>query len=302
MLQYTLLFTFAANVLASPAVSDASILILGDWGSSPDIKSLKQVAKAMDRVAIDTSAYAVFTVGDNFYDDGVDSVNDKKWDDLWSNVFTGATSKVKWNVIMGNHDWYGTPRAQLEYAKINSRWHQPDFFYDEEIQVGKSNIGFVFIETDLLAYGYGGKDNKPQVRKNFVKEGWVDGSSEIENQLEWIETTLKKYDGYDYLFVFGHHNLQTCKLDSDDMDTLDRLLKKYNVSAYVHGHKHALQSYKSNSMLYIQSGSAGVLEDVCKKNKGWGAAEHGFVNLRIKESSFKFDFYNMDGDILHTEN
>ncbi|KAJ2988029.1 hypothetical protein HDV02_005841, partial [Globomyces sp. JEL0801] len=82
---------------------------------------------------------------------------------------------------------------------------------------------------------------------------------------------------------------------------LDSLLQKYRVSAYVFGHRHALQSTKAGSTLYIQSGSGGFQDGVCGGNRGWGASVYGFVNLKISESRFSFDFYDFNSRLIHTD-
>lgn len=62
----------------------------------------QQNAAAMNNVVSAKGAAFVVTTGDNFYDDGVYSVTDNKWSQLWLDIYTGALGTLDWWVTLGN--------------------------------------------------------------------------------------------------------------------------------------------------------------------------------------------------------
>ena len=60
---------------------------------------------------------------------------------------------------------------------------------------------------------------------------------------KWIEKTLKSSTDFDFLFVAGHYMLLDSigYYDAVLVSRLLPLLKTYNVSAYIQGHRHSLE-------------------------------------------------------------
>jgi tartrate-resistant acid phosphatase type 5 len=60
---------------------------------------------------------------------------------------------------------------------------------------------------------------------------------------DWIEKTLSESDDFDYLFVTGHYQVLDIRgyYDANLVHNLLPLMKKYNVSAYVQGHRHTME-------------------------------------------------------------
>ena len=60
---------------------------------------------------------------------------------------------------------------------------------------------------------------------------------------KWIEKTLKSSTDFDFLFVAGHYMLLDSigYYDAVLVSRLLPLLKRYNVSAYIQGHRHSLE-------------------------------------------------------------
>jgi predicted MPP superfamily phosphohydrolase len=128
----TLLAFYLQSVLSSPLnfqqplrfndplASKVSFLVLGDWGSG--FKEQKTIAGIMHTVAELNQSEFIVAVGDNFYTQGVVDTNDSKFADYWKNMYTGYLANIPWYVVLGNHDWYGNPVAQIEYTKIDEKW------------------------------------------------------------------------------------------------------------------------------------------------------------------------------------
>jgi hypothetical protein len=145
-------------------------IILGDWGaggfSASCINAQKQVAKAMldfynNQKSKGKNLLCIITVGDNFYDTGLSSLDNFKsqWKDIYGEL---ATDHI-WFAIMGNHDWGNADSSCLcpdndpnaknikgQYYKCNQLntdkggirppgigikggYHMPDFAYNYRI-------------------------------------------------------------------------------------------------------------------------------------------------------------------------
>ena len=105
--------TAAASATASPLLARAApplqFMVLGDWGRDGAFYQ-RQVAAAMGEFG--RSSFVV-TTGDNFYQRGVGSVRDNKWDRSFERIYTNVPQR--WYATLGNHD-YGPGWAHPEIA------------------------------------------------------------------------------------------------------------------------------------------------------------------------------------------
>ena len=63
------------------------LIIIGDWGRKTN--NLINVAKSMDKLSQSYKPYFILSLGDNFYPNGVKDSNDPKWNELYTDIFTG---------------------------------------------------------------------------------------------------------------------------------------------------------------------------------------------------------------------
>jgi acid phosphatase len=283
-----------------------AFLAMGDWGEPGNLNQLRKVANVMNQACERTGAQFVTALGDNFYSAGVNSINDPKWKTVWEDVYKGKVGTMPWYVVMGNHDWYGNHRAQIEYSRVNSRWIMPDYFYDREFVFGNTKAAILFLDTDLLFYGYKGTGdpNYPgnQLKPNFEKMGWTESSGEFEKQLQWVQDKLRYYQYVHHLIVVGHHDMVTCGTPSYGMQKLKELFDQYRISAYVYGHKHALGSAKSGNTWYFLTGAGGQTMNSCSQNGAWGAGNRfGFMIVKLYADQLVAEFIDDSGSILRTE-
>ncbi|KAI9351401.1 Metallo-dependent phosphatase-like protein, partial [Obelidium mucronatum] len=282
-------------------------LIIGDWGNFGNLDNQKAVAAVMDTWAGVQQSQVVLSLGDNFYStpnssynyEGVKSADDKKFKDLWSNVYSGTSLKsLPWWMVLGNHDWYLNKSQiyELEYSHPN--WQLPDFFYTKRVEVADNTwASFIFIETDLLNYGYSGKSGW-DMGNNFKSHDWVPAQKTVEKQLAWLDNALAKANNDAYVFILGHHTGFACGADvtgSKFMQNVTNLVNKWDASAYINGHHHTLAYYNTNGgkTLQVQVGSGGNLDGTCPpltNATGQEAAEYGFAHLRLTKSAASFDF------------
>ncbi|KAJ3014195.1 UNVERIFIED_CONTAM: hypothetical protein HDU68_000385 [Siphonaria sp. JEL0065] len=304
--------TAHAHPVNTPGSPFLSLLVIGDWGAQQDIVDEDSVAKAMDSWANKMGSMAVISLGDNYYKggsydyEGVESVDDPKFNTLWKNVYAGTTlAKLPWWVVLGNHDWMGLNSFKYELEYQNSQWDLSDFFYTKRVLLPGTTdtyASFIFIETDLLQYGYnpGGK-----MEKNFELVGWVPESNTADKQLQWIENLLNQANNDAFIFVMGHHGCFSCAKDlegSKYMPSVCQLINKYQVTAYMHGHHHTLAYYytNNNATLHVQSGAGGRTDDACAPLESVVGQEktktYGFAHLRVYPRFAQFDFVTEAGE------
>merc|ERR1711916_105478 len=75
-------------------------------------------------------------LGDNFYDNGVKSIDDLQW-----NNYDKYFKKFKNPIysILGNHDYLQNPKAQVD----TNRWIMPNWYFKKEYE----NVDLYFLDT-----------------------------------------------------------------------------------------------------------------------------------------------------------
>lgn len=287
----TLIAMTAASTRA--AEKPLRVLVFGDWGTGD--KTQRSVAQAMAREADATRKsgnafrFAV-SVGDNFYERGVASVRDAQWKRKFENVYDAKRLNFPFFAVLGNHDWMGNPRAQIEYSRTpGTRWRMDNFWYRRTFFTGakpsrgeKPLADFFFIDTDL----------------------WNLGKEKLAStQLAWLEKSLKSSRAR-WQIVVAHHPLFTDGMHAIDGDLpnlrakLLPLFNRYGVDAYLCGHDHDLQRIQTpkSKTLFLISGAAGQVRRRRTRNFGpFYAAVPGFLSLSI-------DARKMQGKFLDAKN
>ena len=117
----------APRLLAADIERRRSFVVIGDWGRGTEAQH--RVAAEMGRTAAATDARFVLAVGDNFYDQGVDSIDDPLWKAMFEDVYTHPALQVPWHAALGNHDYGSNPQAQVDYTSRSPRWRMPERYY-----------------------------------------------------------------------------------------------------------------------------------------------------------------------------
>ncbi len=80
-------------------------MVVGDWGRDGAFHQ-RQVAAAMGEFR---QSRLVVSTGDNFYQHGVGSIDDRKWDTSFQRIYTDVPQR--WYAVLGNHDYGGKRRG-----------------------------------------------------------------------------------------------------------------------------------------------------------------------------------------------
>ena len=248
------LLTGCANPMASASDStNAAVpnglkfIVFGDWGrkGEPDQAA---VAAQMARTAQALPAQFIISVGDNFYEDGVISVNDPQWQSSFENVYAAPSLQVPWHVILGNHDYRGSCQAQLDYAKTHPRWNLPARYFQQTHQLpGGATADFFYLDTSpiLAEYQHDARMG-PQIR-----------AQDVPAQIAWFKNALAASTA-PWKIVIGHHPIYSGGFHSDTAEMKELilpLLHEHKVQAYFNGHDHDLQHLVEGDLNLFCSGA-----------------------------------------------
>lgn len=207
-------------------IQGASFIAFGDWGM--DTKDFNVSTQCL----YEHQPNFTVLLGDNFYDLGVASTQDPLWK-LFEQI--EPTSPIFY-AVLGNHDYGKSIDAQSAYSFVNKKWHMPARYYMKVIPFGNTLICGVFIDSYFL--------------DKF--------------QLNWLNLVLSSgicQGDSVYRVVFGHYPVHTVGIFARDGIVKEHrkwvkpLLEQYRVHAYISGHEHDMQVFRSNGVQYIISGA-----------------------------------------------
>ena len=140
-------------------------LAFGDSGTGSQTQY--DVAKGMVNFCGKEKCEFTLLLGDNIYNSGVTSVNDKQWEEKFNKPYKNLN--MPFYVSMGNHDYGGQgagyefskAKHVLDYASKNQKWLFPATYYT----FNKENVSFFALDTTLIFYE---QDSKQ--RTFFAKE------------------------------------------------------------------------------------------------------------------------------------
>jgi len=275
-----------------------NFLVIGDWGRNGWFYQAN-VARRMGETAEAIDADFVVTTGDNFYENGVESITDKKWRRSFEDVYRARSLHVPWYVTLGNHDYRGSVEAQIRYTAQSDRWTMPSRYYAVEKQVSDSvSALFVFLDTVPLVKGLSTSTERITEEETSVE--W-----QANEQLRWLDSTLTTTTA-DWRFVFGHHPIYSASANHTDSPRLRArvapLLERHGVAAYVCGHVHSMQHLEpaGTEVAYFVSGGGSLARTVSKDTAAvFAAGAAGFMAASVQPESMYVQFIDYKGTVGH---
>ncbi|HZP66068.1 MAG TPA: tartrate-resistant acid phosphatase type 5 family protein [Rudaea sp.] len=268
-----------------------NFIVVGDWGrfGSPPQRA---VATQMARTAEALDAKFIISTGDNFYPNGVASVDDPQWQLSYEQVYTDYVLHNDWYVVLGNHDYHGNPQAEVDYTHRSQRWHLPARYYTVQKRVDENtDAQFFFIDTTPFIADY----------RKRSDEYALDGT-DPKAQLAWLEGGLAASHAQ-WKFVVGHHHIYSgakrgtqAELES----ALVPLFKRYGVQAYIDGHEHDLQVIrrKDGKTTYLVSGTGAEHTPVAAtEGTLFSASAYGFMALSLGSRELRVQVVDETGTV-----
>lgn len=253
--------------------------VIGDMGTGlPDQRT---VASALAKRAAEGLDF-MLTVGDNFYQDGVTSIDDPQWKTKFEDIYSDAALQVPIFASLGNHDHRGSIEAQINYTQRNPNWRMPAAYYTFTRRLADgTTVQFFAIDSTPIALS-------------------LEGS---EKQLKWLDSELSKSTAR-WKIVYGHHPLYSSSPQRGNDQTmiaaLEPLFLKHRPDIYLAGHDHHLELHKPiKGMDYVISGGGAGWFKAYPVNwtdqSVYVSTGGGFIICRVSKSELVIEFVRANG-------
>ena len=287
--------TALPNIVGASPTEPLEFLVVGDWGRDGSDHQ-REVAAQMGKTAKSRVSRHVISVGDNFYEDGVQSAADRQWRTSYEHIYSAASLQIPWYVALGNHDYQGVPQAQIDYSNISKRWRMPSRYYKVAgNEIGAPHLDLFVIDTSPLVHRY--RDNvHSAIAKNVA-------SQDVPAQLAWLDEQLGQSTAA-WKLVIGHHTVHSGGSGHggtpETTTLIEPLLQKHGVQAYINGHDHDLQHIRRGGVDYIGCGAGSEVRPVhAIEGTLFCAARSGFAAMRSDPQALSLEFLDYTGARLY---
>mmetsp|Transcript_3842 Transcript_3842/g.5979 ORF Transcript_3842/g.5979 Transcript_3842/m.5979 type:complete len:488 (+) Transcript_3842:165-1628(+) len=286
-----------------------NFLMVGDWGWNSENQSA--VAYQMGVYGWRIDAQFVLSLGDNFYEDGIDNVTDPLWNKAYHDVYSASSLQIPWYAILGNRDYHVDPQAQIDrsFEEDESLWTMPSRYFVFNYTLPSGDIlSVVNIDTQLL--------DTDHDDTGFVYENpkW---RTVRKTQLDWIDSTLAEQSKVaTWVVVTGHYPIYSVGLNGDNdvlLNMLAPILRRHNVHMYIAGHDHSNQYIAmDDGITYVvcgQGAGRGPFGSEGVKNMGISAStpfvktyssSSGFAYAEVNGETFNVTFVDTSGNVRYT--
>ena len=260
-------------------------MIIGDYGTS-DIYQ-KKVALSMENLIKKYKIKFICGLGDNIYNFGTKSINDKKFLTHFEEPYRNIN--LRFYQCLGNHD-YGKIlfnhiipddyKNQIEYTRISKKWYLPKRYYHYSKNIGGVKVNFFVLDTnvDLM-------DN-----------------DEINEQLNYFKNVISKAKG-DWNILYGHHTYRSVSGhgNSDYLleNFLNALFSLNKINVYMCGHDHTKQHIIKDNLHILVCGTGGKPYDYITNLNNMKDCSLNFLSknlgvgiLKCKKRSIEILFFN----------
>jgi tartrate-resistant acid phosphatase type 5 len=273
-----------------------NFIIVSDWGWN-GYKHQQEVADQMEKTADSVGAKFITTCGDNFQVSGIASTQDPLWMANFENVYKGLSLQAEWFPVLGNHDYKGSPQAEIDYSKISRRWRLTEHYYTFAKKINDTvSARFIFLDTPPLVAEY---QNKPVEYPEISKQ-------DTAKEIKWLKEVLSN-SKEQWIMVFGHHPVYSASQKHGNTPELIKLVKplleKYHAQFYFCGHDHDFQHLreKGKNVEYIVTGTGGETRPASSNDLSvFSKSEPGFSVVSLKADSLRICFVGVKGNIIYS--
>jgi acid phosphatase len=270
-----------------------NFLVFGDWGRHGE-RDQRDVAAQMAVAAKDMDAKFIISVGDNFYENGVASVDDPQWQTSFEKVYSAPSLQVPWRVILGNHDYHANCDAQIAYAKTSPRWKMPArYFLQSEKIDAATTVDFFYLDTTPMVNSY----HTDAHTKNQV------ATQDVAKQLAWFKDALAASTA-PWKIVVGHHPIYSGGGHGDTAELIETvlpLLHEHKVQAYFNGHDHDLQHLQAGAVNLFDSGAGSQhTPTFYTKRSKFAKSRSGFTAIALQAEKMDVRMIDDRGRLLYT--
>lgn len=256
--------------LNSFASVHARFLAFGDGGTGE--ADQYAVARSMGTLCRSRGCDFALGLGDNFYPVGVRGVNDPQFRTAFELPYAPLGLPIY--MILGNHDYFGSPDAEVAYARVSpsQRFVMPAPYYT----FFAGGIRFLALDT-----------NEP----GAAQEAWA---KKVLAQSE--------RDREPWVVALGHHPRQSYGAHQMPEEPLAGFLDRVlcgHVDAYFAGHDHDKQLLAPRcGVTQVIAGTAGQLRPVGSGPETiWARSSLGFAYVSVQGIEMKIEFIDLGGHV-----
>jgi tartrate-resistant acid phosphatase type 5 len=279
------------------ALSDGfKFLIFGDWGRQGEQDQV-EVAAQMASSSQKLNPRFIVSVGDNFYENGVQSVDDPHWQKSFEEVYRDPALQVPWYCILGNHDYHANCDAQIAYGKTNPRWKMPARYYvhSEKIDAA-TTVDFFYLDTTPMIKSYYSETFSEKTRDQVITQ-------DVPKQLAWFKDALAASKAQ-WKIVIGHHPIYSGGGHGDTPELIENilpLLQEHKVQAYFNGHDHDLQHLVAGEVNLFDSGAGSQhTPTFYTKHSKFAKSCSGFTTVSLQADKMDVRMIDNRGTLLYT--
>jgi tartrate-resistant acid phosphatase type 5 len=277
---------------SAPAADRLNFIVFGDWGRNGE-PDQAEVATQMAKAARGIGAKFIISVGDNFYENGVTSVQDPQWQTSFENVYGDAALQVPWYAILGNHDYHGNCDAQVAYGQAHPRWVMPARYFVQSRQIdANTTADFFYLDTTPMVLIYYADD---KTRANVRTQ-------DVPQQLAWFKAALAASKAQ-WKIVVGHHPIYSGGEHGDTRELIKKilpLLHEYKVQAYFNGHDHDLQHLQAGQVNLFDSGAGSQFRPTKKTaHTKFARACSGFTTVALQPDQMDVRMIDTRGTLVY---
>lgn len=273
----------------SPAAAESvTFLAVGRQGYGNDHG--RRVAAGMERAAAEQPTHFVVFGGDNFFRNGVESVDDPQWQTKFEDQYDGPHLRgLPMFAVLGNHDHDGNPQAQVSYAaqrKGTGRWRMDGLYYSRDF--GRTDDGAVLLRVVFL-------DMIPMMDSPAEQEQFLRDALTAPGSPRW-----KAVVGHNPLRSLTEQPTALTRVMHDLLPVAQQLDVDLAVSS--NDWFQQLLDVPGEPMHVSTSGGGRKLEEVPFRNEPgtYTKSQHGFARITIDAHSLTVEMLDADGEATYT--
>ncbi|KAI1626888.1 putative tartrate-resistant acid phosphatase type 5 precursor [Exophiala viscosa] len=251
---------------------------------------------------------AFISVGDNFYDSGIDFTTGGilRFQEAWVDMYSqGVFEYAPWYQCLGNHDVVKGQNGVDFQTKVlpyyDDRWNfgtsgLPYYTYD--LTGSDWTATFVVVDSDCFLSSY---QKNTSVYQNSYTEACYQNKSV---QTDFLNQTFASSNAT-WKFLQLHHPYISSSTNQTDLAPLISIVEAHN-GIVLNGHDHCLAHYYYNNTDFILTGAAGYPQaGDCNNGTALGpfalflaanplTAANGFVTMDISSQFINVEYYVRD--------
>ncbi len=246
-----LVLLLTGQLLAAELGADAEVgfVFFGDSGTGGPAQL--RVAKVVGEFCATQRCDFLALLGDNFMPGGVSATDDPQWQQKVVEPYSPLGLGIR--PVLGNHDHYGDPAAQVQYSEQSEMWDMPTAYYAFEL----GPVAFFALDTQIMD----------------------------RQQRRWLARGLRHSEA-SWNIVYGHHPMRSGGVHGKARRPLRRIsrLVERHADFYLSGHDHHQQVIQDRAT-YVVMGSGGSPPREVQGGDDtlYAASRRGFGHLLIDE-------------------